>query len=62
MAKDKYTSPKGGNRGCLCEDKETYSKECCKGELIEQGVGATVQQHISNVVNTNEPRTISSSN
>lgn len=41
MAKDKVksTSPKGGKRGCLCDDGKTYSKECCKGELINQGIG-----------------------
>jgi hypothetical protein len=33
------TSPKGGKRGCLCADGKTYSKECCEGELINQGVG-----------------------
>ena len=32
------TSPKGGKRGCLCDDG-TYSKECCNGDLQNQGVG-----------------------
>jgi len=58
MAKNKTSSPQGGNRACLCEDG-TYSKDCCKGELINQGIGALVGQNsVSNVVNTNEPRTI----
>lgn len=48
MAKKKYTdpkdvgsysSPKGGKRGCLCKDGKTYSSKCCKGELINQGIG-----------------------
>ena len=43
MGKNKYTSPKDGKRGCLCDDS-TYSKECCKGELINQGIGSTVSQ------------------
>jgi hypothetical protein len=38
MAKDKVTSPVGGKRGCLCEDGKTYDKDCCKGELINQGI------------------------
>ena len=39
----KTSSPKGGKRGCLCKDGK-YSSECCKGELQEQGIGATVSQ------------------
>jgi hypothetical protein len=37
------TSPKGGNRGCLCKDG-TYKKECCNGDLQNQGIGATLSQ------------------
>ncbi len=62
MAKNKTTSPVGGDRACLCEDG-TYSKECCKGEIINQGIGSLVEQVApSNVVNTNAPRTIVSVN
>ena len=57
MSKDKTSSPKGGTRGCLCADG-TYSIECCDGELQSQGVGSLVQSVPSNVVNTNEPRTL----
>ena len=32
------TSPKGGKRGCLCEDN-TYSIKCCDGSLQAQGIG-----------------------
>lgn len=35
----KSTSPKGGKRGCLCEDGKTYSADCCQGEVINQGIG-----------------------
>lgn len=35
-----YSSPKGGKRGCLCKDGRTYSSKCCKGELINQGIGS----------------------
>jgi hypothetical protein len=34
------TSPKGGKRGCLCDDG-TYKKECCNGDLQNQGIGKT---------------------
>lgn len=34
------TSPVNGKRGCLCDDN-TYSKECCNGDLQNQGIGAT---------------------
>ena len=32
------TSPRGGRRGCLCK-YETYSVKCCKGKIINQGIG-----------------------
>ena len=52
------TSPKGGNRGCLCADS-TYKKECCNGDLQAQGVGATLSQGGESLINnSNEPRTI----
>ena len=50
------TSPKGGRRGCLCEDG-TYKVECCDGTLEAQGVGNTVSQSTSSITNTNTPRT-----
>jgi hypothetical protein len=51
------TSPKGGKRGCLCDDG-TYKAECCDGTLQAQGVGSIVNQVTSNVVNTNTVRQI----
>lgn len=33
--------PRNGRRGCLCEDSNTYSRACCKGALIGQGIGQT---------------------
>jgi len=59
MSRDKSSSPKGGNRGCLCPDG-TYNSECCDGELQSQGVGSLVQSVASTIVNTNVPRTITS--
>ena len=64
MAKQKTvskTSPKGGKRGCLCDDG-TYKAECCTGELQNQGIGSTVNQSNSNVTNTNQTRVITSVN
>lgn len=55
------TSPKGGKRGCLCKDG-TYNSKCCDGSLEAQGIGSTVNQVTSSVTNTNETRTITSSN
>lgn len=34
------SSPKGGRRGCLCENG-TYSSKCCDGSLQAQGIGKT---------------------
>ena len=33
------TSPKGGQRGCLCKDGKSYSIKCCNGSLSAQGIG-----------------------
>jgi hypothetical protein len=33
------SSPKNNRRACLCTDKDTYSRDCCNGNLIAQGVG-----------------------
>ena len=52
------TSPTGGNRGCLCADS-TYSKECCNGDLQNQGIGSTVGQNAnSTITNVDGTRTI----
>jgi len=36
------TSPKGGSRGCICDDN-TYHKDCCDGSMMAQGIG-TIQR------------------
>lgn len=54
----KTTSPTNSKRGCLCKDGETYSKECCDGEVINQGIGSTESFGISNIENINEVRNI----
>ena len=55
------TSPKGGKRGCLCDDG-TYSKECCNGYLQNQGIGTTQSQSSSVVENIDGSRTITREN
>jgi hypothetical protein len=35
------SSPKNSRRGCLCQDRDTYHRDCCNGALIEQGIGRT---------------------
>ena len=35
-----YSSPRSSRRGCLCKDGKTYSRKCCNGELINQGIGS----------------------
>ena len=56
------TSPKGGNRGCLCQ-ASTYSKECCNGDLQNQGIGSTVGQNSNTTItNIDGTRTIVSNN
>jgi hypothetical protein len=64
MAKKKTasrTSPKGGNRGCLCDDGKTYSKDCCDGSLQAQGIGSTYQNGESNITQNIVERTITNS-
>lgn len=56
----KKSSPQASNKeACLCADG-TYSKDCCQGEEINQGIGALVGQGSSVVINTNEPRVVGS--
>lgn len=33
------TSPKSSKRACLCRDGKRYSRECCNGDIINQGIG-----------------------
>jgi hypothetical protein len=36
------SSPKNSRRGCLCLDGSGYSRKCCNGALMEQGIGQTI--------------------
>jgi hypothetical protein len=38
------SSPKSSGRACLCRDKDTYSRKCCKGEIMNQGIGSIYRQ------------------
>lgn len=33
------TSPRESRRACLCAKRDTYSRKCCKGRMINQGIG-----------------------
>ena len=33
------SSPKNNRQGCLCPKTLTYSRKCCNGDLIAQGIG-----------------------
>jgi len=33
------SSPKNSRRACLCLNSDTYDVKCCKGHLMEQGIG-----------------------
>ena len=43
------SSPKNSRRSCLCTHTNTYSRKCCNGNLIAQGVGV-----IQGVANFNQ--------
>ena len=34
------SSQNGGQRGCLCPQENTYSRECCDGSIWAQGIGS----------------------
>lgn len=40
------TSPQTNDRGCLCDDNR-YSRECCDGSLMAQGIG-TIYRKLEN--------------
>ena len=35
------SSPKNSRRACLCLQTNTYSRKCCNGALLQQGIGNT---------------------
>lgn len=48
------SSPKNNRRACLCVDSNTYSRRCCKGYLINQGIGNIQQtEAVSNAAFSN---------
>lgn len=57
MAK-KSASPQNDRKACLCDDGKTYSRECCKGKLKNQGIGSTQDQNEYVVNQENTERTV----
>ena len=43
------SSPKNNRRSCLCLHTNTYSRKCCEGALLQQGIGV-----IQGVANFNQ--------
>lgn len=39
MGKNRYNVPQDKRRGCLCKDGRRYSRECCEGDYMNQGIG-----------------------
>lgn len=35
--------PQDKRRGCLCRDKNIYSRECCDDDYMNQGVGSVTK-------------------
>ena len=42
------TSPQTNRRGCLCKNGK-YSKKCCKGDILNQGIGTLTGQGNSTI-------------
>ena len=52
----KNTSPTKGKKACLCKNGK-YSVKCCKGELINQGIGTLEEQGNSVIIRQNTVKT-----
>jgi len=53
----KSTSPTSGKKACLCKNGK-YSRKCCKGETINQGIGTLEGQGNSVIIRENGSKTI----
>lgn len=43
--------PRGGSlEACLCKDELTYSRKCCEGYLINQGIGNITGTVVTRVI------------
>jgi len=60
MSKKSYSkaSPIGGKRGCLCKNGK-YSKKCCNGETLQQGIGTLTGQGSEVTISNTTTRTTS---
>ena len=50
------TSPQTNKRGCLCKNGK-YSTKCCKGNILNQGIGKLKGQGVSSVSNESSSTT-----
>jgi len=41
------SSPKNSKQACLCLDTDTYDVKCCKGALMQQGIGKTQSARVA---------------
>jgi hypothetical protein len=41
------SSPKNNRQGCLCLGSNNYSRNCCDGLLINQGIGQTISPSVT---------------
>jgi len=47
--------PRGGSlQACMCKDQLTYSRKCCEGYLLNQGIGS-ITGYFPPVVPTGNP-------
>lgn len=53
------TSPRENRRACLCANGRTYSRKCCKGRMINQGIGRIYSDGQVNTVIKRPPRAFS---
>jgi hypothetical protein len=53
------TSPRESRRACLCANGNTYSRKCCKGRMINQGIGRIYSDGQVNTVIKRPPRAFS---
>lgn len=40
------SSPKNSRQACLCLESDTYDVRCCKGFLMNQGIGQTQSPYL----------------
>ena len=56
MGKNRYNVPQDKRRACLCRDRDTYSRECCEGDYINQGIGSITKDETCLLYTSPSPR------